>query len=249
MAGILLVHGAWHGPWCWDNLAGHLTAQGQEVRAVRLRDHDQPRHRLWHRVRHYVEDVKEAVVSFSDPPVLVGHSIGGLVVQKYLEHNPAPGAVLIASVPTGGSIGAVARQAVRHPLLLLKSTMLLRLSPFVSTPELVRELFFTPNTPENIVSDTFARLQDESYFAFLDTMLVLARPRRVRTPMLVIGAGRDAIFTIEEVQRTASAYRTEAEIFTEMGHDMMLDERWPELAERIDAWVRERASVGTEDRV
>ena len=72
-------------------------------------------------------------------------------------------------------------------------------------------------------------------------MVVLPRPHRVRVPVLVIGAGRDAIFTIDEVRRTARAYRTEAEIFPGMGHDMMLDEGWCSVADRVDAWVRENA--------
>jgi pimeloyl-ACP methyl ester carboxylesterase len=124
-------------------------------------------------------------------------------------------------------------------MALLKSILMLRLSPFVSTPQLVRELFFTPDTPQSTVDHWHARLQDESYPAFVEMMLVLSRPRRVRAPMLVLGAERDAIFTVDEVHRTARDYRTEAEIFPGIGHDMMLDEGWTEVADRIDAWIRQ----------
>jgi alpha-beta hydrolase superfamily lysophospholipase len=245
MSGILLVHGAWHGPWCWENFVTYLSECGHEVRAVRLRGHDRPPARIWHRVRHYVEDLQRAVAEFAEPPVLIGHSLGGLVVQKYLEHNPAPGAVLMASAPPGGTIGAVTRQAVRHPIALLTSNLLLRLRPFTRTSKLVRELFFTPRTPQEIVDHCFARLQDESYLAFIDTMIMLPRPDRIRAPMLVLGAGLDTIFTVSEVQKTARAYRTEAEIFPGMGHDMMLDEGWHKVADRLDAWVRKTASIDT----
>ena len=34
MAGILLVHGAWHGPWCWERFARRLTDAGHDVRTV-----------------------------------------------------------------------------------------------------------------------------------------------------------------------------------------------------------------------
>jgi alpha-beta hydrolase superfamily lysophospholipase len=245
MSGILLVHGAWHGPWCWDNFVKHLSQRGHNVQAVRLRGHDGPAGRIWHRVHHYVEDLRYAAVQFSAPPVLVGHSMGGLVVQKYLEHNAAPGAVLMAAVPPRGTIGAVVRQAVQHPMALLKTNLLLRLRPFVNTPELVRELFFTPQTQQEIVDSCFARLQDESYLAFIDTMVSLPRPRRIRVPVLVLGAERDSIFTVGEIRRTARAYGTEAEIFPGMGHDMMLDEGWREVADRIGAWVEERRADAT----
>ena len=35
MAGILLVHGGWHGPWCWDGVAERLTGHGHQVGTVR----------------------------------------------------------------------------------------------------------------------------------------------------------------------------------------------------------------------
>jgi alpha-beta hydrolase superfamily lysophospholipase len=239
MAAILLVHGAGHGPWCWHGFVKHLAERGHDVRAVQLRGHDRPPGRIWHRVRDYVEDVQHAVAEFSAPPVLVGHSMGGLVVQKYLERHSAPAAVLMASSPPTGTIGAVARLAVRHPIELLKANLLLRLKPFVRTPKLVRELFFTPTTPPEVVDACFRRLQDESYLAFIDTMVVLPRVRRVQVPVLVLGAEQDTIFTVDEVRRTARAYRTEAEIFPGLGHDMMLDEGWQKVADRIDVWVRE----------
>jgi hypothetical protein len=36
---ILLVHGAWDGPWCWDGFAARLGGHGHQVQAVRLRGH------------------------------------------------------------------------------------------------------------------------------------------------------------------------------------------------------------------
>jgi alpha-beta hydrolase superfamily lysophospholipase len=239
MSGILLVHGAWHGPWCWNDFVNHLTESGHEVRAVQLRGHDQPHGRIWHRLHHYVEDVQRAAAEFTEPPFLVGHSLGGLVVQKYLESSYSPGAVLMASVPCSGTIAAVARLAIRYPLEFLKTNLLLRLRPFVVTSTLVRDLFFTPDTAQEIVDHCFACLQDESYLAFLDTMFVLPRPQRVQQPVLVLGAEKDSFFTVAEVRSTARAYRTEAEIFPSMGHDMMLDTDWRTVADRISAWVQD----------
>lgn len=238
MSGILLVHGAWHGPWCWEGFVDRLRESGHDARAAQLRGHDQPPGRIWHRVQHYVEDVQHAMAAFSTPPFLIGHSMGGLVVQKCLERSSCPGAVLLASTPSGGTAAAVARLAARHPIELLKANLLMRLRPLVVTPDLVRELFFTPDTAQEIVAYCFARLQDESYLAFIDTMMVLPRPHRVQAPVLVLGAERDSILTMAEVRRTARAYRTEAEIFPGMGHDMMLDTDWRKVADRIGIWVR-----------
>jgi pimeloyl-ACP methyl ester carboxylesterase len=186
-------------------MAERLAAHGHQVQAVRLRGHDQPPGRIWHRVHHYLTDVAEAAGRFIEPPVLVGHSLGGLVVQRYLERGPARAAVLLAPVPPHGTLPAIARLTLRHPL----------------------------------VDDTFARLQDESWPAFIDSLVVWPRPRRVQVPVLVLGAEHDGFFTAAELRRTAAAYRTRAEILPGMGHDLMLDQGWPRVADRIHTWIRE----------
>jgi hypothetical protein len=55
--------------------------------------------------------------------------------------------------------------------------------------------------------------------------------------LLVLGAGRDGCFTVKEVHATARAYGTEAEVFPDMGHNMMLEPGWASVAERIHSWM------------
>jgi alpha-beta hydrolase superfamily lysophospholipase len=84
-----------------------------------------------------------------------------------------------------------------------------------------------------------ARLQDESYLAFLGMMLPGLDPRRVKVPVLVVGAGADAIFTEAEVRATARAYGVEATMIPGAGHDLMLDPAWDQVADRLVAWLGE----------
>jgi pimeloyl-ACP methyl ester carboxylesterase len=244
LTGILLIHSAWHGPWCWGDFAKRLAQRGHDIRAVELRRHDRSPGRIWYRVRDYVEDLRHAAAEFASPPGFGGHSLGGLLAQKYLERHPGAGLVLMASIAPGGTIGAVARLAVRRPMLFLKTNLFLRLRPFITTRSQVLELFFTPDTPEEGVDRCFVQLQDESYLAFIDTMLVRPRPHRVKGPVLVLGAERDAIFTVREVQATARAYQQEPIIFPGMGHDMMRDSGWQKVVDCVDTWIREHQDAG-----
>jgi pimeloyl-ACP methyl ester carboxylesterase len=241
MTGILLIHGAWHGPWCWDAFARRVRERGYDVRAVRLRGHIGPSGRLWHRIRDYVQDVERAAAAFDRPPIPVGHSMGGLLAQKYAERNPAPAMVLMASVPPDRVVRVVARLAARHPVAFTKANAQLRLGPLVRGTDLVRDLFFTAATPREVVDDCRARLQDESYLAFLGLLLrrTPARPDRISAPVLVLGAERDGFLTVDDVRRTARAHRTEAHVFRGPGHDMMLDQGREAVADHIDTWLRE----------
>ena len=96
----------------------------------------------------FVEDVAETVRRLPSPPFLVGHSMGGFILQKYLEDHPAPGAVLLSSPPPSGLLGTTLRVARRRPLRFAKVNLTLSLLPVVATPHLAREAFFADDLPE-----------------------------------------------------------------------------------------------------
>ncbi len=102
-APLLFIHGAWHGAWCWEKFLPYFAGHGYEVHALSLRGHGNSEGHdgiRWHSaVRRYVEDVAEVIAGLSQPPCVIGHSMGGYVTQKYLETHSAPAGVLLASIP------------------------------------------------------------------------------------------------------------------------------------------------------
>jgi len=242
---ILFVHGAWHGAWCWaEHFLPFFADHGYASFALSLRGHGTSagrEHLRRNRIADYVADVAEVIGHLPNPPILVGHSMGGLIVQKYLETNSAPAAVLLASVPVHGAIQTTLRTALRHPLPFLKANLTWSLFPIVGTPGLAREGFFSADMPAEQVARYFARMQDESYPAFWDMLAFsLPRPQKVSTPMLVLGGAADTMFHPAETKATARAYHTQAQIFPNMAHDMMLEAGWQSVAERILGWLKER---------
>lgn len=241
---LLFVHGAWHGAWCWDvHFLDYFVQQGFNVHAVSLRGHggSEGREKLrWMRVAQYVDDVVTAAERLPSPPIVIGHSMGGHVVQKYLECRVAPAAVLLASLPPAGALATTLRIARRHPVIFGKVNLTFSLYPLVATPVLAREYFFSEGLSDEKVQGYWEKLQDESFLGFLDMLaLNLPKPQKVRTKMLVIGAEKDAVFGVDEVEATARAYNTKAEIFKGMAHDMMLEPQWQAVAERIVGWLKE----------
>jgi pimeloyl-ACP methyl ester carboxylesterase len=243
---LLFVHGAFHAAWCWDeNFLDLFADRGYRAVALSLRGHGlspAPKGLRRCSVADYVDDVAEAAAQLPTQPVLVGHSVGGFVIQKYLEHHTAAGAILVASLPPTGVLRTTLHIARHHPVPFVKVNASLRLAPLVATPELVRDLFFSASTPDKQVITYQQRVQDESYRAFLDLLAFnLVKTKRVnRVPMLVLGAENDTIISQRQVRRTAAVYGAEAEIFPNMGHDMMLEPGWQAVAERINGWLTDR---------
>ncbi|MBP8002090.1 MAG: alpha/beta hydrolase [Chloroflexi bacterium] len=242
---LLFVHGAWHAAWCWDeHFLPYFAQQGYTCYALSLRGHGNSpgRERLrWTRVAEYVADVAHVVAQLPSPPVIIGHSMGGFVVQKYLEQYTAAGLILLASVPPTGVLPTTLRIARNHPLAFLQVNLRLSLAPLITTPQLTRTHFFSATMPEEQVNAYHARLQDESYLGFLDFLVLnLVKHKRVqRVPTLVLGAQNDTIFLPHEVARTAQTYGTTAKIFADMAHDMMLEPGWPAVAAHMLHWLDE----------
>jgi len=181
-----------------------------------------------------VADVAGVAATLPSAPILIGHSMGGFVVQKYLEERSAPAAVLLASSPPGGVWRLALRATWDQPLDVLKGNLFLSLWPLISDPRRAGRLLFSPSMPEEEVERHHKKLQDESFFSYLDTLVRdLVDTRRVKTPMIVLGAGNDAMIKLNEVAATAKAYNVQPTVINGIAHDMMLDIGWRRVADTI----------------
>lgn len=121
---FVLVHGSWHGGWCWARLARRLVAAGHRVLAPSLTGHADRAHLLSPAVglSTHVEDIAALLVHEEiDDAVLLGHSYGGMVVTGVADRLPGRIrllAYLDAHVPDDGQsmcdlIGEAVTQRLR----------------------------------------------------------------------------------------------------------------------------------------
>ncbi len=234
---LLLIHGAWHGAWCWESALDDLAGRGFEAHAISVRGHgSSPPAGLHTTVLDYLRDVRAAIASLSVPPVLVGHSSGGYVTQLLLTGVLAPpppsaGAVLLCSSPVQIGRYFMIRGLRRAPMVNLRA--LLRREPAT-----VRQALFRPDLPAADLERHRLRLVPEPPLVPLSSMLLRPRPTRCAVPLLVIAAECDTIFDLEAQQETARSYGAELVVVAGAAHDLMLDVGWPDAAEAIERFVR-----------
>jgi alpha-beta hydrolase superfamily lysophospholipase len=110
-----------------EHFLDFFADKGFHAVAVSLRKHGNS-HTMKPRtcsVADYVNDVDSVAASLPTKPVIIGHSMGGFVVQKYLEKHSAPAGVLLASLPVSEASRGLLRIVARHPLrFALRSQML-----------------------------------------------------------------------------------------------------------------------------
>jgi len=251
---ILFVHGAYVGAWCWEeNFLGWFAGRGFPSYAVSLRGHGgSAGHERLNEfgLSEYAEDVARAAAQLPRPPVLIGHSMGALVVQKCLERGAAdsgydalgavPALVLACPVPSYGLLPSSLSLAFTRPALFAGLNAIA--SGGHAPPHLLGEALFGALPAAEQLARCYRRMQGESRRALLDMagwgLPSLWRPRR--PPTLVIGAGKDVLIPATQAQGTARMLGSEFLLLPELGHALMLDAGWPSAAQAIADWLEER---------
>nr|MBS0021965.1 alpha/beta fold hydrolase [Gammaproteobacteria bacterium] len=65
----------------------------------------------------YTADLEDTVAHLHAPPVLINHSLGGVIVQRYIRARPVPAAILMAAGPPHGMLPSAVGMALRNPRL------------------------------------------------------------------------------------------------------------------------------------
>jgi len=243
---LLFVHGKWHGAWCWDeHFLPYFASHGYDSTAFSLRGHAESEGRKklrWTSIAEYVADLEQVAGKFDTPPVIIAHSMGGFITQKYLEtHHNHPAVVLLTPIPPTGLWPTTFLVLRERPMVLFKAIATLSLYPVVETPEVARWSLFSNDFPQDLLEKYHLCLQNESFRSYLDELgLNLVHSKRVKTPLLVIGAENDAVITPDMVQAAARKYGLQAKILPNMAHDVMLETGWEEVAEAILEWLAEK---------
>ena len=241
---VLFIHGAFAGAWCWaEYFLDYFSRHGYSAYALSLRGHgkSQGRERLWWTsLQEYVADVEQVVAGLQVAPVMVGHSMGGMIMQKYLERAPIPAAVLMAPVPPEGLIGVSSWLALRDPLLFQEINLIQFFGPHFATLDGAHRAIFSPDMPIQQVVQYFGRMQPESQRAMMDMVwLDLPRLPDALPPALVLGGERDVLIPPAFLATTARAFSAQLQIFPGMAHAMMLEAGWRSVADGILEWLRE----------
>jgi pimeloyl-ACP methyl ester carboxylesterase len=233
-APVLFVHGLGHGAWCWEHWLEGTVEAGHPAYAVSLRGHAGSAGPLrTSLLSHYVDDVVRTATSLGRPAVLVGHSMGGLVVQRALARYAAVAAVLVASVSAHPAVGALMRVARRHP------TDALRILAGGSLP-LRPEYLFSGLSPQEAERHT-DRCHGESGLVQYQLLFHRPAPRPLgRLPVLVLATPDDPLLPSSSIRSTAARYGADLREFPGIGHDLMLDTRWREPLDVMLGWLRDR---------
>jgi len=144
---FVLIHGSWHGGWCWAKLAAILTEEGHTVFAPDLPAHGNDKTPASEvTLQSYVDLTCKVVDSQSESVCLIGHSRGGIVISQAAEERPNKirGLVYLAAFMLRNGESMIQWAAQDSDSLLLPNLAFSedRSYHFIKNQSLIKEIFY-----------------------------------------------------------------------------------------------------------
>jgi pimeloyl-ACP methyl ester carboxylesterase len=257
---IMLIHGMWSGGHVWDNFKGFLEARGHRVVAPTLRHHECDASMTPHpelgttSVADYIDDLIAEIRALGERPVLIGHSMGGLLAQILAARGLAHGVIGLASAHCAGFVtfdfGPI--------WVFRKEVMRRRFWQKPQLPSFDTMRFGTLNgLPAQQQEELYARLVPESgralfeigYWFFDRRRTTWIDPASIDCPMLFMTGVNDRLTPLPFTQRMVQAHGSKARIEPLHGHAHWLpgEPGWESIALRcahfVEHELRERATA------
>ncbi|KAA8530578.1 hypothetical protein F0562_005287 [Nyssa sinensis] len=257
---LVFIHGSFHAAWCWaEHWMPFFAQRGYDCYAVSLLgqgESDVPAGSVAGSLQTHGGDVADFIrKEIRLPPVLLGHSFGGLIVQYYIANTRngqflemesfypnLAGAVLVCSVPPSGNSGLVWRYLFSKPVAAFKVTRSLAAKAFQTSLPLCKETFFSASMEDHLVLRYQKLLTESSRMPLFDLRKLNASLPMPSVPcpsvdVLVLGANDDFIVDAEGLNETGRFYGVSPVCVEGAAHDMMLDCSWEKGAKEILSWL------------
>jgi pimeloyl-ACP methyl ester carboxylesterase len=247
-----MIHGAFCGPWALDGLKQKFEDAGYAVSAPCLRFHDQkpvPAALGTTGLCDYADDLEAEVRALGAAPILVGHSMGGLLAQQLAARIEVRALILLApSAPWG---------TPPTTLFEIGAAQALHLNPgyWNKVLEPNRDVALAHSLdklPKHMRDEVYDRLVPESGRATFEIMnwgLDLnhaseVAAEKVTAPLLFLTGSEDRINPPSTVARIAALYgeRATQEVLDGMGHWLIGEPGWERLAKRALEWLEQKLS-------
>ncbi len=243
---VLMIHGGFCGPWAFDEFASRFREAGYDVSAPALRHHDgaKPAPALaTTSLLDYTADLEKQIAAMPSPPILIGHSMGGLLAQMLAARREIAAAILLAPTPPWGVPPSTLFEiGTAQSLMLRVGFWTMILEPDFNVVA-AHSLDRFPEAQRKSVFDKFRPESGRAIFEALHWGLDMRRAseveiRKVTSPLLFLTGAGDRISPPGTVQRTAALYKNSTfEIMPGMSHWLLGEPGWEQVCDRSLTWL------------
>ncbi|PSB30053.1 alpha/beta hydrolase [Stenomitos frigidus] len=241
---ILFVHGAYHAAWCWEeHFLDYFSNSGYFAYALSLRGHGNSESFALQKVgfNEYLEDIKQTIQKLGQQTILVGHSLGGMLVQKYIETNAVPAAVIMSATTPQGLNAVGKRLLSLYPIKTMQMLLTGNPNTFWHSSQVIQNMFLSPEITEDKKNHYTKRIvsQSEPGHLMLKELPSLKFNRPIKPQrILVLKGKKDALIQDRECNMLADIHQVRPVFLDQLPHDLMLGENWKLAADTTLNWLQ-----------
>lgn len=245
-----MIHGMWGGSWCWDNYKDFLEKKGYQCITTALRHHDMnpgdhPDPELGTTsLLDYAKDLEQEILQLESKPIVMGHSMGGLLAQILGSRDLAKALVLLTPASPYGIL-SIRPSVIKSFWGILKKWGFWKTANRLTFDEAVySSLHLLPEDQQKIIYDKFVY---ESGRAATEMGLWFLNPKKasyvdaskIKCPMLVISGSEDRITPTVVTEKIAKKYKPVStyKSFTNHAHLVIAEPGWQEIADYVSEWL------------
>ncbi len=248
---IIFIHGAFCGAWSFDLFRRPFDKRGYRTLTPDLPHHEQGADvdalcQLG--VREYAAAIEAVCSRLDQPPVLIGHSMGGLIAQIVASHRPVAGLILLAPASPWGVWPTTTEETAASLALYTMGDFWRR--PVEPDYAAARQ-FALQNFTRDEALRLFARMVPESGRAAFESihwwrdasMRSAAPVYLIEAPVLAIAGGRDRLTPAPTIRRLAQRFPSDQATFVElpdMSHWLPAEPGWARVAELCLDWLADK---------
>ncbi len=245
-----MIHGMWGGSWCWDNYKTFFEKRGYHCVTTTLRHHDinptaHPDSMLGTTsLLDYVNDLEQEILQLNMKPIVMGHSMGGLLAQILGSRDLAKALVLLTPAPPSGIMSLSPGTIKSFWNVLAKWEFWKTANRQIFDGAIYSMLHLMPEDQQKIIFDKFVyesgRAASEIGFWFLDSKRASSvDASKIKCPMLVISGSEDRITPASVIEKIAKIYEplSTYKSFDNHAHWVIGEPGWQEIADYISAWL------------
>ncbi len=247
---LLLVHGMCGSAQTWQHWRPFLEAQGFACVVPSLRHHAPQldaasRAALGRTSLHdYVDDLAQLIGTLPTKPVIIGHSMGGLLTQMLAARGLAQAVVLLTPAPPAGILAL--KPSVLRTFARVTNRWRFWEKPFRFDAASARYGILN-NLPPARQQEEIDQMVDESgraafeigYWFFDRRQVARVNAAHVTCPVLVVAGGKDRITPARVVQQVAKKYpQATHRFYPQFAHMVVCEDGWQTLASDVVAWIR-----------
>lgn len=250
MKTLVFIHGMWGSTWCWQAFSQFFAQRGYQCLTPTLRYHDlAPEQAPYSELgtvglQDYADDLAALINTLPEKPILIGHSMGGLLAQMLAERQLCQAAILLTPASPAG-INALTPSVIKS-FWRVQSTWSFWTKPMKLTFDeaCYSILQLLPVEQQQEAYRHFVYESGQAAFEIGYWPFDLERASRVneylvRCPLLVVAGGQDRLTPPSVVRKVAQKYPNVATYmeFPRHAHWLIAEEGWEEIAACCEAWL------------